>query len=70
MQSFAVAKALLTAAANNLSKPQASANPTLTYAVTGFVNGDTSSVVSGSATLTTTATTTSPAGTYPITFAA
>jgi hypothetical protein len=37
--------------------------------VTGFVNGDTVSVVSGTATLTTAATGTSAPGTYPITFA-
>ena len=44
--------------------------PTPTYGITGYVNGDVSSVVSGTATLTTTATITSPAGTtYPITFA-
>ena len=41
----------------------------MTYGISGFVNADTSSVVSGSASLTTTATTTSPAGKYPITFA-
>lgn len=40
--------------------------PSFTAAITGFVNGDNSSVVSGAPTLTTTATTTSPVGTYPI----
>ena len=45
------------------------ANPTFTYAISGFVNGDTQSVVSGAPSLTTTATTSSPDGTYPITAA-
>ena len=67
--SFTVAKALLTATAASFSRLYGTANPPLTYALTGFVNGDTSAVVGGSATLTTTATTSSPAGTYPITFA-
>ncbi len=37
-----------------------------TYSITGFVAGDTESVVSGSAVCTTTATSSSPAGSYPI----
>jgi hypothetical protein len=44
--------------------------PTFTAAYNGFVNGDTSSVLSGSPSLTTTATSASPAGTYTITAAA
>ena len=40
--------------------------PTLSATITGFVNGDTMSVVSGSPSLTTTATTTSPVGGYPV----
>jgi len=43
------------------------ANPVFTYTITGFVNGDTSSVVSGTPSITTTATQDSPAGTYAIT---
>lgn len=54
-----MAKAVLTVTA---------ANPALTYAVTGLVDGDPASVVSGTAALTTTATPTSPLGSYPITF--
>ncbi len=46
-----------------------SANPTLTYSIAGFVNGDTESVVSGSASLATTATTSSTVGSFPITVA-
>jgi hypothetical protein len=43
--------------------------PSLTYTATGFVNGDTSSVLSGSPAETTTATQGSAVGTYPITIA-
>jgi VCBS repeat-containing protein len=43
--------------------------PALTYTLSGFVNGDTASVVHGSAHLTTTATRTSAAGFYRITAA-
>jgi RHS repeat-associated protein len=67
-QSFTVAKAVLTAAAASLSRIYGVANPALTYSVAGFVNGDTIAIVSGSATLSTTASATSSAGTYPITF--
>ena len=44
------------------------ANPTLTYTFTGFVNGEnaTTAGLTGSANLATTATTSSPAGNYPI----
>jgi subtilase family serine protease len=69
MQSFTVAKAILTATVNNASRAAGVDNPTFTYTVSGYVNGDSSPVVSGTATLTTTATNTSPAGSYPITFA-
>ncbi|HXI79844.1 MAG TPA: MBG domain-containing protein, partial [Verrucomicrobiae bacterium] len=41
-------------------------NPTLTVSLGGFVNGDTASIISGAADCTTTATPTSPTGTYPI----
>jgi hypothetical protein len=60
--------AALTVTANPASMIQGSSVPALTYTVTGFVNNDTVSVVSGSATETTTATSSSPAGIYPITF--
>ncbi len=63
-----VNKAALTATANSLSKLYGAANPTLTYAITGFVNGDRSAVVSGAASLTTAATAASAVGTYPIAF--
>ena len=64
-----VTPAVLTVNANNANKAYNTANPTLTDSITGFVNGDTSSVVSGAAALSTTASTPSPVGTYPITAA-
>jgi YVTN family beta-propeller protein len=42
-------------------------NPSLTYTYSGFVNGDTATVVSGTPALATTAVTSSPIGSYPIT---
>jgi len=48
---------------------QGGANPPLTYTISGFVNGDTQAVVGGGATLSTTASASSPAGAYPVTFA-
>ena len=56
----------LTVTAFNASRLYGVANPAFTYAISGFVNGDTQSVVSGAPSLTTTATTSSPDGTYPI----
>jgi hypothetical protein len=43
--------------------------PPLNYRITGFVNGDANSVVSGTAALATTAVKGSQPGTYPITYA-
>ena len=62
-----VNKATLTVTANNLTLAAGSTIPTLTATITGFVNNDPSTVVTGTASCTTTATSTSPAGTYPIT---
>jgi hypothetical protein len=62
-------QATLTITANNASRAFAAANPTLGYTVTGYTNGDTSAVLSGAPTLSTTAVTHSPAGSYPITVA-
>jgi sugar lactone lactonase YvrE len=62
-----VYKAMLTVVANNLTMTQGSAVPPLTNTLTGFVNGDTASVVSGAPVLLTTATSSSPPGQYPIT---
>jgi hypothetical protein len=61
-----VAKALLTVTAVNETRKQGAANPALTYTITGFVNGDKSTVVKGKPTLSTTAVKTSPVGSYPI----
>lgn len=65
-RSFTVAPATLKVTADNLSKMVGAPNPPLTYAITGFVNGDTSAVVSGQPDLTTTATMASGPGVYPI----
>ncbi|HKR94872.1 MAG TPA: MBG domain-containing protein, partial [Candidatus Angelobacter sp.] len=62
-----VTKAQLTVTADNQSRLYGDPNPPLTYTITGFVNGDTIAVVSGTADCSTTATLTSPVGTYPIT---
>jgi sugar lactone lactonase YvrE len=64
---FTVIPAVLTVKANNLNGTSGQPLPTLTYTITGFVNGDTQSVVSGTPVLSTTATRTSPPGVYPIT---
>jgi uncharacterized delta-60 repeat protein len=58
--------ALLTVTADNTSRYYGVANPTFTYTIKGFVNGDSSGVVSGAPTLTTTATASSPPGSYTI----
>src|SRR5208282_1140703 len=58
----------LTITANNVSRPYEQPNPSsfgVTYS--GFMNGDTSSSLSGTLNCTTTAVATSPVGTYPIT---
>lgn len=65
-QSFTVAQAPLTVTANNVTRLNDSTNPNFTYTISGFVNGETTGVVSGAPVLTTTATPGSPVGTYPI----
>ena len=65
-----VNKAPLTVTANNASRAVGAANPAFTASYSGFVNGETTAVLSGSPSLTTTATSSSAAGTYPITAAA
>jgi RHS repeat-associated protein len=65
-----VNKATLTITASNASRAYGVPNPAFAYLPTGFVNGDTSSVLSGAPSLTTTATPTSAPGSYPITAAA
>jgi hypothetical protein len=68
-QSFTVNKATLNVTADAKSRPYGDANPALTYAITGFVNSDTQSVVSGSPILTTTANATSSVAGSPYTIA-
>ena len=65
-QTITIARAVLTVTANDLSRAQGVDNPPLTYAITAFVNGDTISVVTGAPVLFTTATRSSPFGSYPI----
>ena len=62
-----VTKAVLTVTANDANRLYGDANPAFSYTFSGFVLGDTASVVTGTASCSTTATPTSPAGTYPIT---
>ncbi len=62
-----VNKAVLTVTATSVSVAYNQAIPSLTYSVVGYVNGDTSSVLSGAPVETTTATQGSAVGTYPIT---
>jgi hypothetical protein len=65
-QTITVTKAVLTVTANDASRVYGVANPTFTDVITGFVNGDTQSVVSGTPSNSTTATVSSQVGTYPI----
>lgn len=63
-----VTKASLTVTAENNSRAYGDANPALTYVMTGFVGGDTQAgSTSGQAALSTSATESSPPGTYTIT---
>ncbi len=63
-----ISKVLLTVTANNASRPFGQPNPAFTASYSGFVPGETliTSGVTGSPSLTTTATQASPASTYPI----
>jgi len=67
--SFAVGKATLTVTGNTAAMTYGGTVPPLSVAITGFVNSETSSVVSGSASVTTTAKSSSPVGNYPVTVA-
>jgi hypothetical protein len=69
--SINVQQATLTVKANDQTRAYGQDNPSLTYTMTGFVNNDTqASATSGAPTLTTTATSTSDPGQYPITITA
>lgn len=65
-QTLSVAPAALTITANDQSKAQGTANPALTVSYSGFVNGDTPASLDTQPTITTTALTNSPVGTYLI----
>ncbi len=65
-----VTPAVLTVTANNANRAYGADNPTFSAAITGFVNGDGQGVVHGAPGLTTTATVSSPVGTYAIVAAA
>jgi trimeric autotransporter adhesin len=67
--SVKILPAVLQVTATNATIAQTQSPSALTYTITGFVNGDTSSVVTGAPTETTTATSSSAQGTYPITLA-
>ena len=64
---LSISPAVLTVTANNFTRQYGQNNPTFTYTMTGFLNGDTQgTATSGAPNLTTTATTTSPLGNYAI----
>jgi hypothetical protein len=62
-----VSKAPLTITADNKTRKQGTANPPFTATYSGFVNGDTTASLTTPVSLSTTATTSSKVGTYPIT---
>ncbi len=68
-QALTIAKKTLTVTAGSYSKLFGAPDPALTVTITGFAFGQTvqNSGVTGQASCTTTATTSSPAGTYPVT---
>src|SRR6202044_3149747 len=65
-----ITPAVLTVTANNATRAFGAADPAFTATIAGFVNGDTQAVVTGTASLTSTDTVTSPVGTSPIPAAA
>ena len=64
--SLSVTKATLTVTADNASRAYGAADPVFTASYSGFVNGESAADISGQPTFSTTATVSSPAGTYPI----
>src|SRR5205085_912366 len=64
-----VTRAMLTITADNHGRAYGFANPTLTLHYTGFANSDTPALLTGRLTVSTTATASSNAGSYPITVA-
>jgi len=61
--------ALLIGQANNAKRTYGQTNPVFTVSYSGFVNGDTASILSGTLSESCPALTTSPVGTYPISLA-
>jgi len=61
-----IAKAPLAAKANDQCKAPGAANPPLTVAYTGFVNGETVAALDATPVASTTADASSPEGAYPI----
>lgn len=61
-----VRKAVLAVTAADVTRPYGAPNPSFTATMTGFQNGDTSAVVTGFPSFTTTATPGAPAGSYAI----
>lgn len=61
-----VGKALLMVSANDQTRQYGTANPVLTYSYSGFIEGDDAAVLSGAPALSSTADSTSRAGSYPI----
>ncbi|NCX99665.1 MAG: hypothetical protein EBX35_14095, partial [Planctomycetia bacterium] len=68
--SSTVTPARLTVVANDFTRLYGAANPTFTVTISGYVNGENASVLSGAPSLTTAATTTSGIGSYTIAAAA
>jgi hypothetical protein len=66
-QTLTVNKALLMVTASNVIRSYGQTNPSLPFSVTGFVYGETTNVLSVQPSTSTTATTNSVPGTYPIT---
>jgi len=64
---LAVSKAPLTITADDKTKTQGTVNPAFTASYAGFVNGDTVASLDTAVSFSTTAKTTSPVGSYPIT---
>jgi hypothetical protein len=64
---FTIGAVTLHVAVDDATKSYGDANPTFTVTYLGFVNGDTEASLGGSLAFTTSATTLSPAGTYPVT---
>jgi hypothetical protein len=61
-----ITAALLTVTASNTNRPYGTPNPSFTASCSGFVSGEGTNVLSGSPALSTTATTNTPVGNYPI----